>query len=251
MDTADKPKRTRKKSPATTAETAPPQEIQIASIKAFDADFSCRGFKFEIGKTYEVSGKIEACSNGFHACPVDEHPLSVLQYYPPTSRFAEVVQSGGIDRTNNKIASAKITIGAEITIGDLTKRAIDWVFKRANWKDGPVVTGDNEAATASGTRGAATASGDQGAATASGYQGAATASGTWGAATASGKASVAMASGWGGKARAVTGGAICLVHRDFDTDEIIHIRASKVGENGIEPGKWYGLSKAGDFVEAE
>jgi hypothetical protein len=76
---------TRKKKIAETVpivETTPPVAALpvVTSIKGFNADLSCRGFKFEIGKTYEVSGKIEACSNGFHACPTEEHPLSVFEF---------------------------------------------------------------------------------------------------------------------------------------------------------------------------
>jgi len=176
--------------------------LPIVSIKGFDANLRCRGFQFEIGKTYTVSGKIKACENGFHACPVDEHPLSVLEYYPATSRFFEVVQDGKRDVEGTKLASASITIGVEISISDLAARAVKWVFDRANWKDGPVATGDNEGATASGYRGAATASGHSGAATASGYRGAATASGHSGAATASGDSGAATASGYSGAATA-------------------------------------------------
>ncbi|MFH1554388.1 MAG: hypothetical protein ABII76_05930, partial [Pseudomonadota bacterium] len=157
------------------------------SIKGFNHDLSCRGFKFEIGKTYSVSGKIEACLNGFHACPEEHHPLSVFEFYPPSgSRFCVVEQSGEVDARETKLASAKITIGVELSLGDLAQRAVKWVFDRANWLQGEVATGDNEGATASGDQGAATASGYQGAATASGTQGAATASGDHGAATASG-----------------------------------------------------------------
>ncbi len=180
---------------AKTDEPAP-----VTSIKGFDQNLQCRGFQFEVGKTYTVSGKIEACENGFHACPVEHHPLSVLGYYPPTSRFFEVTQDGKRDAERNKLASASITVGVEISLGDLATRAVKWVFDRANWKEGPVVTGDNEGATASGDSGAATASGDSGAATASGYSGAATASGYSGAAIASGDSGAATASGYSGAA---------------------------------------------------
>ena len=44
--------------------------------------------------------------------------------------------------------------------------------------------------------------------------------------------------------------AIVCVYRN-DDNELIHIRASKVGENGIEAGKWYTLNESGEFVEAE
>ena len=44
--------------------------------------------------------------------------------------------------------------------------------------------------------------------------------------------------------------AIVLVYRN-DDGEIVHIRASKVGENGIKPNVWYSLDKNGDFFEAK
>ena len=43
-------------------------------------------------------------------------------------------------------------------------------------------------------------------------------------------------------------GAIVLVHRN-DDGEITHIRASKVGDNGIKAGAWYSLNENGEFVE--
>jgi len=43
-------------------------------------------------------------------------------------------------------------------------------------------------------------------------------------------------------------GAIVLVHRDSGGN-IIHIRASKVGENGVKPNVWYSLNVDGEFVE--
>ncbi|WP_420104529.1 DUF7666 domain-containing protein [Bosea sp. (in: a-proteobacteria)] len=249
------------------AETPVPPEV-IQSIKGFESDLSCRGYKFEVGKTFEVSGKIKACSNGFHACPVDEHPLSVFEFYPPSgNRFFLVDQAGDMDKRETKLASAKITIGVELSLGDLTKRAIDWVFSRANWKDGPVAAGENEGATASGTRGAATASGDQGAATASGdqgaatasgdqgaatasgYQGAATASGTRGAATASGDQGAATASGYLGKVSGKDGSALFLVERESWDGPVLDVWAGVVGRDGIKADTFYTL-KSGKPVEA-
>ncbi|WP_267080174.1 hypothetical protein [Limnobaculum xujianqingii] len=40
------------------------------------------------------------------------------------------------------------------------------------------------------------------------------------------------------------------VYRNDDY-ELVHIRASKVGENGIEPEVWYTLDKDGEFIKAE
>jgi hypothetical protein len=221
----------------------------IKSIKGMDANMRCRGFQFEVGKTYEAPGDIEACSSGFHACPVDRHPLSVFDYYPPAeNRYFEVEQSGEIHAKDDKLASAKITINAELSVADLTKRAVEWVFARAKWGDGPVASGNNEGATASGDQGAATASGDQGAATALGYQGAATASGDQGAATASGNRGAATASGRDGRVRGIAGAALFAVERD-GYGNIVSVSAGIVGRGGIAPNVWY-TAKDGKLVPA-
>ncbi|EFB1159212.1 hypothetical protein HF784_003765 [Salmonella enterica] len=111
-------------------------------------------------------------------------------------------------------------------------------------------TGDWSAATNTGNRSAATNTGYQSAATNTGYQSAATNTGDCSAAEVSGSQSVAASLGIEGKARASEGGAIVLCYRDED-GELIHIRASKVGENGIMPNTWYQLDKDGEFVECE
>ncbi|EMB3192537.1 hypothetical protein U8322_000326 [Salmonella enterica] len=111
-------------------------------------------------------------------------------------------------------------------------------------------TGDWSAATNTGNRSAATNTGNRSAATNTGYQSAATNTGNRSAAEVSGSQSVAASLGIEGKARASEGGAIVLCYRDED-GELIHIRASKVGENGIMPNTWYQLDKDGEFVECE
>jgi hypothetical protein len=69
-------------------------------------------------------------------------------------------------------------------------------------------------------------------------------------ATTTGEGAVASALGFAAAAKASAGGAIVLVHRT-ECGELLHIRASKVGENGIKPNVFYKLSAAGEFVEVE
>jgi hypothetical protein len=193
---------------------------KIISIKGFDANWQCRGYQFEIGKTYSHDGAVKACNSGFHACPVDHHPLSVFEFYPPAgSRFAIVEQSGAKDAENTKLASASLTITAEISIPDLVKRAWDYVWSRCKiegsvatgargaasatgYQGAASATGYRGAASATGDQGAASATGDQGAASATGYQGAASATGTQGAASATGYRGAASATGTQGAASA-------------------------------------------------
>ncbi|WP_213150103.1 DUF7666 domain-containing protein [Pseudomonas aeruginosa] len=100
-------------------------------------------------------------------------------------------------------------------------------------------TGDYSAASNTGDYSAASNTGDYSAASNTGYQS---------AAEVSGQESVAASLGIEGRARASAGSAIVLCHRD-DEGHLIHIRASKVGENGVKPDTWYQLSAEGEFVE--
>ena len=93
------------------------------------------------------------------------------------------------------------------------------------------------------------ATGRYGAASATERYGAALATERYGAASATGRYGVAV-SAYNGRAMASETGAIVLVRRN-DDGEIVHIRASKVGENGIKAGAWYSLDAGGQFVEVE
>ncbi|MDI4131895.1 hypothetical protein QK403_08920 [Pseudomonas aeruginosa] len=109
-------------------------------------------------------------------------------------------------------------------------------------------TGDCSAASNTGDCSAASNTGNQSAASNTGDCSAASNTGYRSAAEVSGKESVAASLGIEGRARASAGSAIVLCHRD-DEGRLIHIRASKVGENGVKPDTWYQLSAEGEFVE--
>ncbi|EDY6878137.1 hypothetical protein GQU04_004855 [Salmonella enterica] len=243
---------------------------EIVTFKGFNKDLKCRGFQFAIGETFHHDGKVEACGSGFHAC---ECPFDVFSYYPPAeSRYAETISFGITDSEeggDTKIASSSITIKDELTLPQFIQRGIEWIWSKidksleqqimcGSWS-AATNTGNRSAATNTGDRSAATNTGDRSAATNTGYQSAATNTGDRSAATntgdrsaaeVSGSQSVAASLGIEGKARASEGGAIVLCYRDED-GELIHIRASKVGENGIMPNTWYQLDKDGEFVECE
>ncbi|ECS2791593.1 hypothetical protein V4V01_002687 [Salmonella enterica subsp. enterica serovar Gateshead] len=261
---------------------------EIVTFKGFNKDLKCRGFQFAIGETFHHDGKVEACGSGFHAC---ECPFDVFSYYPPAeSRYAETISFGITDSEeggDTKIASSSITIKDELTLPQFIQRGIEWIWSKIDKSlEQQIMCGNRSAATNTGNRSAATNTGDQSAATNTGYQSAATNTGDWSAATntgdrsaatntgdrsaatntgdqsaatntgdrsaaeVSGSQSVAASLGIEGKARASEGGAIVLCYRDED-GELIHIRASKVGENGIMPNTWYQLDKDGEFVECE
>ena len=191
----------------------------MTAYKGFKQDLTCRSYQFEIGGTYKHEGEVEACASGFHSC---EYPLDVFGYYAPgDSRFAIVKASGQLSRhdDNSKIASATLVVEAEISMPTMISRALDWIMSKVDKSVEQTVVGG----TASNT-------------------------GNQSAAEVSGKESVAASLGIEGRARASAGSAIVLCHRD-DEGRLIHIRASKVGENGVEPDTWYQLNAEGEFVE--
>ncbi|MCK8839425.1 hypothetical protein MY619_09285 [Haemophilus influenzae] len=233
---------------------------EIIAYKGFKQDWTCRGYQYEVGKTYEHKGNVEACESGFHAC---EYPLDVLSYYSPAvSKFAVVKMSGETskDSDDTKIASAKITIETEINLPEMIKKAVEWIKGKVDWDAAKVSnTGYWSAATNTGYRSVATNTGDRSAATNTGYRSAATNTGDRSAATntgdqsvaeVSGKQSIAVALGWQSKAKASINGAIVCVYRNHD-GELIHIKASKVGENNIKADTWYTLDEFGEFVEVK
>ncbi|EBB9555144.1 hypothetical protein GK232_02215 [Salmonella enterica] len=225
---------------------------EIVTFKGFNKDLTCRDFQFAIGETFHHDGKVEACGSGFHAC---ECPFDVFSYYPPAeSRYAETLSFGVTDHEeegDTKIASSSITIKDELTLPQFIQRGIEWIWSKIDKSlEQQIMTGNRSAATNTGNRSAATNTGYQSAATNTGYQSAATNTGCQSAAEVSGSQSVAASLGIKGKSRASEGGAIVLCYRDKN-GELIHIRASKVGENGIMPNTWYQLNEDGEFVECE
>jgi hypothetical protein len=250
----------------------------ITSIKGFKRDLTCQGYQFGPGQAFEHKGVVQVCRSGFHACKAEAHPLAVFDYYAPgTSRYFEVVQSGPFDTNDDvKICSAKITIGLELSISELTRRAIEWVFSRAKPEEGSSATGVRGAASATGVRGAASATGvrgaasatgdagaasatgdagaasatgDAGAASATGVRGAASATGVRGAASATGYAGAASATGREGRVAGKAGCAVFAVERDSDW-AVTSVACGIIGRDGLQEDTWYGC-RDGKLVELD
>ena len=100
---------------------------KVIAYKGFDKNLKCRGFQYEVGKEYEMSGRIACCERGFHAC---ESPLEVFDHYDMlNSRFAEVEQSGEIDKEENttKVCSSRIKVKAELKLADIINLGVEWI----------------------------------------------------------------------------------------------------------------------------
>ena len=207
----------------------------IHSYKGFDKDLKCKGFQYEVGKSYEQEGEIKCCNNGFHAC---EFPLDVFNYYSPgeNSRYCTVTQSGVTDKEegDSKVASSKIHVETEIGLDGIIKAGVKFILDKVNWKNQKEYnTGDYSAATNTGDYSAATNTGDRS------------------AAKVSGKESVAIVTGKDSKAAGALGDWIVLTERgewNGYTYLIKVVKAFKVDGKKIKADTFYKLVN-GEAVE--
>ena len=169
----------------------------VTSIKGFNCDWTCRGYQFAVGQTYTHVGDVEACSSGFHA--IEGNPLEVFDYYPPgQSRYAEVEQSGALGRHggDSKLASATLTIKAEIHIPAIVERAVRWIIAQCVPTNARHAEGYRSAASSTGYRSAASSTGYRSAASSTGDRSAASSTGDWSAASSTGYQSAASSTGY-------------------------------------------------------
>jgi hypothetical protein len=261
----------------------------INAVKGFDLQMQCRGYQFKVGESYEHNGPVVACESGFHSIEgnpleVFDYYAPSSSVYAEVEASGEIARHSG----DSKIASGKLHIKVGLSLPDIIGRAIAWVTAQCTPADAQHATGDQSASSATGDQSASSATGDQSASSATGYRSASSATGDQSASSATGDQSassatgyrsassatgdrsaslstgwcssaeikpgeeplqaVAIAVGYKGRARAPTGSAIVLCERD-DKGVILHIRASRVGDNGIKADVWYVL-KDGEFVES-
>ena len=175
-----------------------------------------------------------ACSSGKHW---------FLEKFPQGGMFGDVYQALRDDRRYDdgnwlvekmfSLLDAKTKTEQLVSISGADKAKIERQVKECGGKE-------EESATTGNWANAAT----------TGYRANAATTGNWANAATTGEHAVSAALGIEGKAKAGFGGAIVLCRRN-DSGELIHIRASKVGENEIKPDVWYSLNAAGEFEEVE
>lgn len=117
------------------------KDVEVIAYKGMRYDMTCKGFQYEIGKTYKTD-KVKLCNYGFHACL---NPQDVLDYYPKylSSRYFKVLLSGEITKCSmwdTNVAATEITILEEINIDDVIGTTEWWktdnVLGLLYWSDG-------------------------------------------------------------------------------------------------------------------
>ena len=91
----------------------------MKGYKGMNADMTCRGLQYEVGKTYHIDGDIKLCENGLHFC---EKLYDAFSYYDKfDSRFFEIEASGMIVSDDIKSAAENITIVKELSRKEINR----------------------------------------------------------------------------------------------------------------------------------
>lgn len=237
------------------------KEKVIKSYKGFDKNMQCRGFQYKVGKEYEMDGNIKCCERGFHAC---ESPMEVWNYYDMlNSRFAEVEQSGQIDKKDDgkstKVCSSRIKIKAELKLADIIYIGVEWLKDITSpSKIKPNCLNDNGGGSArigsSGDYARIGSSGYSARIGSSGYSAQIGSSGGYAQIDSTGEDSVIMCAGIDSTVKAKKGSWITLAEWVWDNEKKRKVpkcvRTEFVDGKRIKEDTWYQI-KNGEFVVAE
>ena len=93
---------------------------EVKGYKVFNPDWTCRGFQFEVGKTFEEDVIPSCCNRGFHFCTKASDCFSYYDFRSE-NKVAEVVALGDVDTStkDTKCCTNKIQIVREITWQEL------------------------------------------------------------------------------------------------------------------------------------
>lgn len=123
----------------------------MKGYKVFNKDWTCRGFQYEVGKTYEMKENPVCCERGFHFCG---KLIDCFGYYDFNSenKVAEIEALGTIDDSGDKekYCTNKIKIVRELTwheVLDLVNTGKDNTGRgnAGNWNAGNENTGNRNA----------------------------------------------------------------------------------------------------------
>ena len=247
---------------------------KIIAYKAFNKDFTCRGFQYEVGKTYKHEGEVEPCEKGFHAC---ENPLDVWDYYPVVddegslARYAKVEASGRVIKAGDKLACSELEVLAELSLGEFIEVAVEHELDKDNDNTS---TGDHIKNVSTGDYAKNASTGDYAKNASTGYRANNVSTGEYAANASTGNCarnvstgdkhrnastgdythtivggenSVTADIGSGSRVRGVRGTLVCLCH--YDGDKPVKLVTGRIGWGGLKPNTWYTLDKNGKFME--
>ena len=118
----------------------------MKGYKVFNPDWTCRGFKYEVGQTYKHDGDIGVCKSGFHFCRVAADCFGYYNF-DPNNKVAEVEAVGLVESDETKSVTNEMKIIREIPWNELltivnTGKGCTGMMNTGNWNTGNRNTGN-------------------------------------------------------------------------------------------------------------
>ena len=131
---------------------------KIKGYKIFNPDFTCRDFKYEVGKKYKHKGGISLCSSGFHFCIEIKHLYSYYNF-DYKNIVCEIEASGEIKHSTEKSVTNTIKIIRIINVEELLEKlnllcsSNKGSWNKGSWNEGSWNKGSsNEGSSNKGSR---------------------------------------------------------------------------------------------------
>ena len=113
----------------------------MTGYKVFNSDWTCRGFQYEVGKTYETEEAPICCRRGFHFC---DKLVNCFNYYnfDSNNKVAIVEILGDVDISGDKYCTNKLHILKELTWYEVLEMVNTGNCNTGNRNTGDCNTGD-------------------------------------------------------------------------------------------------------------
>lgn len=100
---------------------------EVKGIKAFNPDFTCLGFKYEVGGEYEVDNLV-MCKSGFHFC---EKLKDTERFYDfnLSNHYCVVVGSGEVLKEGKKYCAKKLKVIRELSTTEVIEKHLGYIPK--------------------------------------------------------------------------------------------------------------------------
>ena len=220
----------------------------MKAYKGFETDMKCRGFQYEVGKTYEHDGEVGICASGFHAC---ELPLDCFSYYPPGRSLFAIVECSADQRMDgdSKLCSKSLSVSKVVDLGTLIRESVSVAAATAGSYAHSATAGDAAHSATAGSYAHSATAGDAAHSATAGDAAHSATAGDYAHSATAGSNAIACAIGRHGKAKAATGGWIVLAA--YDQGNVKCAKTFLVDGATVKADQWYELDKDGELIEVK
>ena len=234
------------------------EKVYAKGFKAFNPGMKCLNKQYEENTIFTESGGNICDAGVMHFC---EEPFSVLNYYPLLhenngnicfNEFANVKALAPCQKSDEKLSTTKLKIGAKINIANLFKAEVNYIKEKSysattgNWAHS-ATTGEGAHSATTGYNAYSATTGDNAHSATTGNWAHSATTGDNAHSATTGEDAIAAALGINGAAKASLGSWLVLAEYN-DKGNLICVKSTKVDGDTIKPNVFY-ILKNGEFTE--